>query len=123
MTDPEFAALFGPDSLAEVPLTGLVGGAGVDGEGAPQIVSGQIDRLVVTDGWVTIVDYKTNRPPPAAADGVAAIYLRQMAAYRSLLRVIYPDRTVRCCLLWTDGPRLMSLADDALDRFAPAATR
>ena len=115
MAEPGFAALFGPDSLAEVPLTGLVAGP----DGTPQIVSGQLDRLVVEDGTVTVVDYKTNRPPPAQADRVPAIYLRQMAAYRALLRAIYPDRAVRCCLLWTDGPRLMALDDALLDPFAP----
>ena len=46
-------------------------------------------------------------------------YLRQMAAYRTLLRRIYPDRPVRCLLLWTQGPRAMALDDALLDRWAP----
>jgi ATP-dependent helicase/nuclease subunit A len=112
MGDPAFAGLFGPDSLAEVPLTGLVAGA----DGAPRIVSGQLDRLVVTDDAVTVVDYKTNRPPPESAEHVPRVYLSQMAAYRALLRDIYPGRAVRCALLWTDGPRLMALDDATLDR-------
>ncbi len=115
MTDPAFAGLFGPDSLAEVPVTGLVPGPG----GVPQVVSGQLDRLAVTPESVTIVDYKTNRPPPETADHVPVIYLRQMAAYRALMREIYPGREIRCCLLWTDGPRLMPLDAAALDRFVP----
>jgi ATP-dependent helicase/nuclease subunit A len=117
MTDPAFAALFGPDSLAEVPLTGLV----ADSDGRPQIVSGQLDRLVVADGTVTVVDYKTNRPPPRSADAVPDIYRRQMAAYRALLTAIYPGLAVRCCLLWTDGPDLMALDDAMLDGFAPVS--
>ena len=116
MADPDFAGLFGPDSLAEVPLTGLV----IAPDGTPQVVSGQLDRLVVGEDAVTVVDYKTNRPPPETATAVPDIYLRQMAAYRSLLRAIYPGRAVRCCLLWTDGPRLMPLHDADLDRFIPA---
>jgi ATP-dependent helicase/nuclease subunit A len=115
MDDPDFASLFGPDSLAEVPLTGLVAAP----DGTPRIVAGQLDRLVVTDAAVIVVDYKTNRPPPDTAAAVPDIYLRQMAAYRTLLRAIYPGRDVRCCLLWTDGPRLMPLRDADLDRFAP----
>jgi ATP-dependent helicase/nuclease subunit A len=110
LENPGFAELFGPESLAEVPLTGVVSG---------QVVSGQIDRLLVADEAVTVIDYKTNRPPPESADAVPALYLRQMAAYREVLRQIYPGRPVRCVLLWTDGPRLMELGDVLLDPHAP----
>lgn len=115
---PDFAALFGPASLAEVSVTGLVR----DAQGRPQAVSGQIDRLVVTDTSVLIVDYKSNRPPPAAPEGVPEVYLHQMAHYRALLRATWPDRKVTACLLWTDGPRLMPLPDHLLDAHAPAGS-
>jgi len=111
LTDPAFADLFAPGSRAEVPLVGLVGG---------KALSGQIDRLLVTDRAVWIVDYKTNRPPPVAEADVPPVYLAQMAAYRAALERIYPDRPVRCVLLWTDGPFTMELSHAALDRFAPA---
>jgi ATP-dependent helicase/nuclease subunit A len=106
---PDFAALFGPGSLAEVSLTGSAPGLP---EGV--ILNGQVDRLVITDHEVLIVDYKTNRPPPTDAGDVTRLYLAQMAAYQALLRAIHPDRTVRCALIWTDGPRLMELDDTAL---------
>ena len=110
---PEFAALFGPGSRAEVPIAGLIGA---------QAVSGQVDRLVVTGDAVQIVDFKTNRPPPADPESVPFLYRRQMAVYREVLRQIYPDRDVRCALLWTDGPRLMALSEESLDE-AIAAVR
>ncbi len=110
LAEPAFAPLFGPGSRAEVPVTGAIGDV---------VISGQIDRLLVTSDAVTILDYKTNRPPPAEPGQVGAHYLRQMAAYRSLLREIYPDRPVRCALLWTDGPHLMALPDALLDPHAP----
>ena len=110
LEDSRLTALFGPDSRAEVPLVGEVGGFAI---------SAQIDRLLVTDDAVTVIDYKTNRPPPHDEQGVPAIYLKQMAAYRAALRRIYPDRPVRCLLLWTDGPRTMDLSDSLLDRHAP----
>jgi ATP-dependent helicase/nuclease subunit A len=106
LEDAECAALFGPGSAAEVPVTGLLG---------TLAISGQIDRLAVTDAEIVIVDYKTNRPPPTRAEDVPPLYLRQMAAYRDLLRIIYPGRPVRCALLWTDGPALMTLPDRLLD--------
>jgi ATP-dependent helicase/nuclease subunit A len=42
-----------------------------------------------------------------------------MAAYRALLREIYPGRAVRCALLWTAAPRLMPLDATHLDPHAP----
>ena len=113
--DPAFAPLFGPGSRAEVPLVGTL----TDPDGAPFVVSGQIDRLLVGEDEILVVDFKTNRPPPADASGVSAVYLRQMATYRALLSQIYPDRAVHAALVWTDGPRLMALADSLLDAHAP----
>jgi ATP-dependent helicase/nuclease subunit A len=42
-----------------------------------------------------------------------------MAAYRAVLRLVYPGNRIECALLWTDGPSLMALPDDLLDRWAP----
>lgn len=106
---PDFAAVFGPGSLAEVSLTGSAPGLP---EGV--VLNGQVDRLVVTDRQVLIVDYKTNRPPPTNPLDVPRLYLAQMAAYQALMRSIHPDKQVRCLLLWTDGPHLMELGDEAL---------
>ena len=60
-----------------------------------------------------VVDYKTNRPPPVTRPRCRRLW-RQMAAYRALLRQLYPGRALRCFLLWTDGPRLMQLSDEGL---------
>jgi ATP-dependent helicase/nuclease subunit A len=108
--DPAFAALWGPDAQAEVPVVGLLGG---------HALSGQIDRLVVTADRVLIVDYKTLRPPPASEDEVPAVYLRQLATYRAALARIYPSRTVECALLWTEAPRLMPISPARLARHLP----
>jgi len=96
---PEHAHLFGPNSRAEVPVVGLLDGR--------EPVSGQVDRLVVTDTAVVIVDYKTNRPPPAHPDDVPDVYRRQLGTYARLLERAYPGRRVETWLLWTDGPTLM----------------
>ena len=109
---PDLAPLFGPGSRAEVPLTGVVAG---------QIVGGLIDRLVVLPDRVLLADYKTNRRPPAEVEDTPVLYLRQMAAYRAVLKAIFPDRPVRCMLVWTVGGRVMSLPDALLDRHAPTA--
>jgi ATP-dependent helicase/nuclease subunit A len=107
---PDLAGLFGPTSRAEVPLAGVIGG---------ERIFGQIDRLAVSDAEVLIVDYKSDRAPPVEPDQVPLAYLRQMAAYRALLREVYPGRAVRCALLWTAGPRLTLLDGTLLDDHAP----
>jgi ATP-dependent helicase/nuclease subunit A len=105
---PDFALLFSPQSAAEVPIVGLVGG---------YALSGRIDRLVVTDSEVLIVDYKTLRPVPANESLVPAAYIAQLANYRAAIRGVYPGKSIRCALLWTEGPALMPISDSALARF------
>jgi ATP-dependent helicase/nuclease subunit A len=70
---------------------------------------------------VLIVDYKTNRPPPQSASGVALAYRRQLALYRALLAGIYPGRTVRAFLLWTAAPLLMEIDAEMLSKSMPYA--
>ena len=111
---PELAPLFGPGSRAEVPLAGLVETAA-----GPQVIAGQVDRLLVEDGSICFIDYKSQRPAPETVETVPAVYLKQMAAYRALLARIYPGRAIRSYLLWTDQPRLMQLSDALLAGHAP----
>jgi ATP-dependent helicase/nuclease subunit A len=114
LDDPAFGAIFGPGSVAEVPVVGRIG-EGRDGI----VISAQIDRLLVTEAEVLVIDYKTNRPPPVRVADVSPVYLRQMACYQAALAAVYPGRPVRCALLWTDGPRLMELPADLLARHRP----
>ncbi|MEE9588281.1 MAG: double-strand break repair helicase AddA, partial [Hyphomicrobiaceae bacterium] len=106
LEDPQFGFLFGPDSVAEVPLTSELAPTK---SGMPVRVNGQVDRLVVGDDQVVIVDYKTNRPPPAGVDEIPRTYLLQLCAYRLALARIYPNHDLRAVLLWTCGPRIMEV--------------
>jgi ATP-dependent helicase/nuclease subunit A len=83
-----------------VPIVGRIGVRGV---------AGRIDRLLIEAARVTIVDFKTGRLPPGGPDDVPANYLAQMAAYRAVLRQIYPDRDIDLVLVWTDGPAAVTL--------------
>lgn len=109
--DPRFGEVFGAGSRAEVGIVGRL-----DRPGRPQaLVSGQIDRLVVTPGEVLIVDFKTNHGPPKLPAEAPAGYLRQLALYRAVLQKLYPQRPVRAALLWTETPELMEILAPALD--------
>ncbi len=97
---PGLAELFGPGSRAEQPISGVAQG---------RVVSGQVDRLVVTPDRVVVADYKTSRAVPTTPAEVPVLYLRQMAAYSAVLGLLYPEHAVTCLLVWTDGPVVMEL--------------
>ncbi|MCQ8242012.1 UvrD-helicase domain-containing protein [Rhizosaccharibacter radicis] len=110
LTHPALAPLFGQGALAEQPVTGVVGGS---------VVTGVVDRMLVRPDEVLLCDFKTNRRPPSEPDRVPLLYLRQMGAYRALLRALFPGRAVRCSLVWTEEAAVMELPDGLLDAHAP----
>ncbi len=116
LDDPQFASAFAPDagqggSRAEVAFLAALPELGPGAQ-----VNGRVDRLTVTDTEVFILDFKTNRPPPAREEDVSPVYLAQMALYRAAAAQIFPDRRIVCGLIWTDGPFLMRLSDPILER-------
>jgi ATP-dependent helicase/nuclease subunit A len=111
LADPAHADLFGPQSLAEAPIAAVVGN-GV-------VVSGTVDRLLVTDSHVRVVDFKTGRQTPAGLADVPSYHLRQMAAYVHALAVIFPDRTIEAALLYTSGPVLFDLPAALIEAHKP----
>ncbi|MDO5706551.1 MAG: UvrD-helicase domain-containing protein, partial [Paracoccus sp. (in: a-proteobacteria)] len=116
LSAPDLAAVMQPAPgdtvLTEVALTAPLGWAVLNG--AP--LSGSIDRLIVGPDRVLAVDYKSNAVVPATPEAVPEGILRQMAAYRAALRLIWPDRRVDAAILWTAARSLMPLPDAVLDR-------
>ena len=106
LNDPQFADIFSPAGRSEVPVVGKLG--------EDQIINGRVDRLLVSDTKVLIIDYKTDQPAPTQASDVSSAYLKQMAAYQAILSKIYPEKAVECALLYTDGPHLVGLPDALL---------
>ena len=110
LADPAASAVFAAGSMAEVPVVGRIGG---------REYSGWIDRLAVGEEAIRLVEFKTDRDPPAAPEGIRPEYLRQIAAYRALLAEIYPDRRIDCTLVWTVGPVAMAVPGALLDAALP----
>jgi ATP-dependent helicase/nuclease subunit A len=108
---PEWAELFTPAALAEVPFSAQVGG---------QVIAGTIDRLLIEPERIRIIDFKTSRRPPERLDQVATSILRQMAAYAAALEVIWPGRAIEAALLYTAAPRLVEIPADELARHKQA---
>jgi ATP-dependent helicase/nuclease subunit A len=110
LADSRFAALFAPNSRAEVTIMGSL-----EIRGKLRSISGKIDRLAVTADRVSIVDYKANRPAPATLAEIPPAYVLQLALYRALLQPLYPGREVSAALLFTEAPRLIELPPSAMD--------
>lgn len=107
--DPRYAELFSPAALAEAPIAAVV----EDGT----VIAGTVDRLLVTEGHILMVDFKTGRKAPEKASEIPAAHLRQMAAYSAALRTIFPGRKVEAALLYTAAPILHPLPDALLDQY------
>jgi len=119
LEDARFYELYGANSRAEVAIVGKV-----QIRSGTYRVSGQIDRLAVTQEAVLIGDFKTNRDPPRRIEEVPPAYVTQLALYRAVLAKLYPDKPVRAALIWTEVPDLMELSAEALEfaltQIAPA---
>ncbi len=107
---PDFSEVFSEHSVAEVPLVGVV----EDAKGAPVTVAGQIDRLAVSGNEVLIVDFKTGGIVPQHSSEVPVAYQRQLGLYRKLVQKIYPDKTVRCAIIWTSAAKLMPMQESGV---------
>ncbi|WP_300377271.1 double-strand break repair helicase AddA [Henriciella sp.] len=110
LNDPAFAAVFAPGGRAEAAVVGeLTSG------GERLIINGRVDRLVINETDILLIDFKTDRPAPARAEDIDSSYLLQMAAYQMVLETAWEGRTVRPALLYTDGPKLFELAPSLLE--------
>ena len=105
LAQPDWADLFAPDALAEVPIAALVG---------DRVVTGTIDRLLIGERTIRLIDYKTARRPPASLEAVPPATLRQMAAYAAALEAAYPGRRIEAALLYTQTPRLIAIPEAVL---------
>ncbi len=102
--------LFGPGSQSEVPVIGMLGDS---------LLSGQIDRLIIHEDHILIVDFKTHVSPPGTIKEIPLTYLKQMSYYKTVLSQIYPQKDIFCALLWTYVPRLDVIPDSFLKNVTP----
>jgi ATP-dependent helicase/nuclease subunit A len=100
LDNPDFADVFGPHSYAEVSVSGDVGG---------QKFNGQIDRLIITDQTLTIIDFKSNQVVPKSKEEIPESYQAQLGIYKDLLQQIYPHHTIECALIWVRTQQKMIL--------------
>ena len=108
--EPAFAALFGPAALAEAPVAALVGRT---------VIAGTVDRLLVEDDRVQVVDFKTGSRVPARAEEAEPYHLAQMASYVAALERVFPGRRIEAALLYTRAAKLVLLPPEIIDAHRP----
>jgi ATP-dependent helicase/nuclease subunit A len=74
---------------------------------------------LIREDEVIVIDFNTGRRVPATIEAVSKHHKAQMAAYAALLTNIFPDRTVRAALLYTNGPALIELPPYVLAAYKP----
>ncbi|WP_209505246.1 MULTISPECIES: double-strand break repair helicase AddA [unclassified Ruegeria] len=103
LTSESLRHIFTPDTLAEIPVTADLNG---------QRMYGIVDRLIVTDSEVHVIDFKSNATVPNRVEDCPEGLLRQMGAYAQALSQIYPNHKIRTAILWTRTANLMWLPHD-----------
>ena len=84
------------------------------------LLSGQIDRLIMTETHLLCIDFKTHTHVPKGLMDISQTYIHQMALYQRALSQIYPDFPILCGILWTQTPRLDLIPDDLLKKVTPS---
>jgi len=105
LADPDLAFIFGPDSRGEIAIA-----ADASENGKPVRITGRIDRLVVSDDKVLIVDFKSDAVTPEV---IPPAYLAQLALYALAVEQMFPQHSVAAAIVWTTSQRL-SYADTAM---------
>ncbi|MGV8856080.1 MAG: double-strand break repair helicase AddA [Devosia sp.] len=109
LTRPELAQVFGPGSRAEVPFL-----LAAERDDAPIRLTGRIDRLVIDEHTVLVIDYKSDASVPGGPGDVPGNYLTQLGLYASVAGQLFPGRTIHAAILWTTLESLMKLPVVAL---------
>ena len=110
---PQLQPLFGPETLAEVMVSAPWG---------PHLLAGTIDRLVVGEGRVLVIDYKSNALVPDRPEAIPEGILRQLGAYAHMAEQVYPHHRVETAVLWTRAPLLMPVDPDIVRAALARAT-
>jgi ATP-dependent helicase/nuclease subunit A len=95
---PQYAEFFGPNAYAEVPIQDMKNGKNY-----------RIDRLLLKEESVWILDFKSGDARSAENLGLPETYRAQLDTYKMLIGRLYPSREVRAFILWVDSLSLIEV--------------
>lgn len=86
--------------------------------GSGQTIQGRIDRLVISENEITILDFKSDRQRPSRFTHEHS-YAKQLAGYQRALQSAYPSFRVTCAILWLFHAELEWLDNEILRAATP----
>lgn len=114
LDDSTFSNLFDAKVHAELPFSAPLG---------DRIIRGQIDRLIVEDDRVLIVDFKSNRTVPTKVADTPPGILEQLGAYAFAAAHLFPGKEIETAILWTATPEIQAIPHDiVMEAFHRATT-
>ena len=88
----KFDFLFAENSQSEVPILGKIN---------EQLVSGKIDRLIINENEIIIIDYKSDKIAVNEITIKTQKYQDQLGFYAKIIKEIYPNKKITCAIIWT----------------------
>ncbi len=110
-----FPDLFASNTLGEVALSAYLSSMDMPMEG-------MVDRLVITNDRVRLIDFKTNSVVPDKEDEIPLGILRQMGVYLEAAEQIWPDKEISLEIVWTNDPRIMVVSHGIVRTAVTSAT-
>lgn len=99
INNQQFSFLFNANSLNEVTIFGY------DND---KIISGKIDKIIIEENTISIIDFKTTKiKSETDAERLAEKYIPQLNSYKNLVQKIYPDKKVKAGVLFTNIAKLV----------------
>jgi len=117
LTRPDLACLFGSTSRAEVPFL-----VKAQRNATPIWLAGRMDRVVVSERKVLVLDYKSDAAPPLDPENVHNGYKTQLGLYALVADQLFPGHDVEAAILWTRLESLMILPRSLLAKPVSAFT-
>lgn len=100
MNNPDLADIFAGNAQSEVPICGKING---------KTYVGRVDRLIMSEKKVIIVDYKTSKQVPDHPKDISSTIKTQMQHYASIMQSLYPEKHVVTAIIWTHTGTYMEL--------------
>ena len=107
----QFSHIFGSNSRAEVPF--LIKALKNEKQ---VMIAGRIDRLVIEEKEILLVDYKSDADVPKNEKEIPAQYTTQLGLYWLAGKKLFPNQKVKAAILWTSAQKLMILNENDIKK-------
>jgi ATP-dependent helicase/nuclease subunit A len=100
LSNKNLSWIFAANTIAEMPVYGEII---IDDKAI--YVNGKIDRVIINNDKIIIIDYKTGE----YQENIPSSYAKQLKIYAQLLLKIYPNTTIETKILWIEQEKLVNI--------------